>query len=142
MLKDMGYRIDEDIIDPSRVQRAKEASRKMAVDSHLNMLRSHVDELPMFGLFFHGKKDQTLNIVHNTVTNQSHPRTSAENHYAILIEPRHHFYTHVTPDKSDAVTAAKCIFNKLISGGIDCNKIQIVGSDGTVFNTGHISGTY
>lgn len=142
MLKDMGYSIEDDIIDPSRVQRAKEASRKMAVVSHLNMLRSQVDELPIIGLFFDGKKDQTLNIVHNTETDQSHPRIVAENHYAILIEPGHHFYTHITPNGSDAVTAAKCIYDKLISDNIDCNKIHIIGSDGTVFNTGHISGTY
>lgn len=142
LLKDLNMISENDIIDPSRVQRAKQKVREMATDQHLKQLKSFIAESKIIGLFFDGKKDQTLNIIQNPETNQYHPRTESQNHYAIMIEPGNQYYTHVTPEGSTAVDTARCIYQKLIKDGIDCDKIHIVGSDGTVFNTGHLSGIY
>lgn len=48
--------------------------------------------------------------------------------------------SHITPNGTTAINAAECIYKNLIEDDIDISKMQCIGSDGTRFNTGHLTG--
>lgn len=139
-LKDMGITSEEDIIDPSKVFRAKKEVRETATFYHLNALRSFIESQQAIGLFFDGKIDKTFNTIVNEETERSHPRFNKENHYVMLFEPGNNFYTHITPNGKQAVDLAKCIYDKMELDFINKDKIEFIGCDGTIFNTGHLNG--
>lgn len=144
LLKDMNVTSEESIIDPSKVRRAKQHVAEEATAYHLSKLKTFIDDMAAYGLFFDGRNDITFNANadFDTETNKVkvHPRMEKESHYALLIQPSDEFYTHLTPNGSKALNAAECILNKLHSDGISTAKLQFIGCDGTVFNTGHKSG--
>lgn len=141
-LKDLNLLSNQNIIDPSRVYRSKQIVMKTATCAQLNKIKCKIDSVPFFALFFDGKKDATFTIKEDAITKRRHPQNANENHYAIVLEPGRFFFFYVNPSGNKSTNAAQCIFDKLVGHDINYNKIQAIGCDGTVFNTGHISGTF
>lgn len=124
-LKDMNFRNECYIVDPSKVYRAKETSRKLAVKYHESNQKSYIDQNNVFALFFDGRKDDTFTIRKNSETKKLHPRIEKQNHYTILFQPHDLFYTHVTPKGPRSIDTAKCVFEKLVSDDINTDKLHI-----------------
>lgn len=136
----MDMRSESNIIDPTRMFNAKKKSRQMATNHHKLQLKSVEDTAEVLALFFDGKKDETFTLVANEETDNLHQRIQKEDHYTILFQPGDRFYSHITPNGPTAVNAARSIYDSFIKDDIDIAKLNFVGSDGTNFNVGHLSG--
>ena len=81
------------------------------------------------GLYFDGRKDQTLKLEGNRQT------VVSEEHISILSEPGSGYVDHVTPSSG----SAKSIADSLLDS-IDCTNLVCIGSDSTNVNTGFNNG--
>lgn len=135
-VKDMGISDKVNIIDQHKIARETSKQNKALEQSHKNQISQFLTEIPCFGLYFDGKKDKTNVYIRNNVTNRNHLRKQIEDHYSLIFEPNHLFYTHVTPNKGTAQSIAACICQKLQTDSVDAEKLLFVGCDGTNVNTG------
>lgn len=139
--KDLNSRSESDIISPSFMCAEKQRARKKATEYHTQKLKQFIDSVSVFGLFFDGKKDDTFILVEDDETNHLHQRNSKQDHYTILFQPGDVYYGHITPNGSLAVDAARSICERLMKDDVNIEKLRLIGSDATAFNTGHLSGS-
>ncbi|CAH0561710.1 unnamed protein product [Brassicogethes aeneus] len=97
----------------NKIRRAREKQRNSLADVHL------LSENGNFGLYFDGRKDKTLTMV------DSRKKFILEEHISLVKEPGSEYMGH------------GCLQFK----HIDWHKLIVVGSDGTVVNTGRKGGT-
>lgn len=128
------------IVDKSKIRRAIQKARSVAANNHLSELRKFINTSECYGIFFDGKKDECNSMQQNPETLNYHRRSGAENHYALVIQPGDQFFAHVTTSDSTSKTIFESIVDKIEREQFDTTKIFFVGCDGTVTNTGHLSG--
>lgn len=67
-------------------------------------------------------------------------RTLKEEHYSLIQEPGSIYIGHVSPSSSSATNIAKVITSYLSQNCISPEKLEVIGCDGTVTNTGRKNG--
>lgn len=134
VLQDTG-KIDADddsaVIDKNKIRRA----RKRIRSEHQETAKV---SSTLQGLFFDGRKDQTLS--QEDVGGRLHKRTVTEEHIVLIQEPDSHYVGHFTPPTGSAKCIATGIVEFLESNEIETKDIVAIGSDGTVVNTGQKGG--
>lgn len=135
VLKDVGIVTNDDhshVVDKSKIRREKKAKRRELQNQSIE------ERNPLQGLYFDGRKDNTL-VIENV--NQKHfRRTIKEEHYSIIQEPGSVYVGHVTPSSGSAQNIANSIISHLTDGGFSLDELDVMGCDGTVTNTGWRTG--
>ena len=91
----------------------------------------------MKGLYFDGRKDQTLVI--EKINNKNYRKIINEEHYVIVSQPDNEYAEHLAPLGSKAVDVGQSIFNYIEESG-QVENISVVGCDSTNVNTGNKNG--
>lgn len=129
VLEDVGLITENNysiVIDKNKVRRQRRKARTELQQSQTqNELR---------GLFFDGRKDQTL-------TNKKEGRTFyrktvVEEHISLISEPGSSYLGHTSPSSGTAKDITKSIVDFLTIGNISTENLQAIGCDGTAVNTG------
>lgn len=134
--KDLGVSNEKNIIDQFKIARHTSKQNKAIEQNHKSKINEFLSQTSCFGLYFDGKKDKTNVYVRNEDTERNHLRKEIEDHYSLVLEPNHLFYTHVTPEKGTAASIAECIWQNLKKDKFDLDKLLFIGCDGTNVNTG------
>lgn len=117
------------VIDPQKVQRAREKVMKNEVDEAYQEVLDQKLEC----IFFDGRRDKTKMIVVDEDGDES-AKTEMEEHYT-LTDP-YTYLTHVTPEEG---TGAKGTADKIVEYLMEVNQLEnvkIIGGDSTNPNTG------
>ena len=127
-------------IDPSKVYRARKNNRKSSTET----FSEEWEEEPVTGLYFDGRKDNTLCYETNE-EGKRFPRVKKENHLTLVSEPKSEFISsladdHITDDElKGAELEAKLILDFLSENGMADN-LEILGCDSTRVNSGRTNG--
>ena len=127
-------------IDPNKVQRARQASRKSSKET----FSEEWEEEPVSGLYFYGRKDMTLCYETNE-EGKRFPRVKKENHLTLVSEPKSEFISSLADNHIDdddlkgAELEAKLILDFLSENGMEDN-LEILGCDSTRVNSGRTNG--
>ncbi|KAK3929311.1 Defensin [Frankliniella fusca] len=119
------------VVDKSKIRRDRETVRKETQQEFIST------NTGILGLYFDGKTDSTVKIEKRG--NTYHPTNSAEEHISLVEEPGGKYLGHVASGKS-ALSSSKAILEYCNQNNINLDKLEVVGCDGTVTNTGHLSG--
>lgn len=132
VLQDIGVISESDtvhVIDKCKIRREKKSVRTAL---------QGIQTVELYGLYFDGRKDDTL-VIEKFGT--KHFRGSKkEEHYSLISEPGSNYIGHVSPSTSSSSDIAKSIIDHLSEMGLPCDKLEIIGCDGTVTNTGWRNG--
>lgn len=93
------------------------------------------DDTPIVGLYFDGRKDETLAQVKEGV--KFYRRSLKEDHISLVAEPVSKYIGHVTPKSGSAEDESNAIYEfatKELKSGL--NELLVLGCDGTLVNTG------
>lgn len=115
----------ENVIDRSKLRRAREQSRKGFTQNSSETLKA---------IYFDGRKDKTF-VIEN-IEGKSHRRTILEEHISLVQEPGSIFLGHTVPLSGSALSICQSIVNFLESNKYNLEELVAVGCDGTVVNTG------
>ena len=127
-------------IDPNKVQRARQASRKSSKET----FSEEWEEEPVTGLYFDGRKDMTL-CYETDKEGKRFPRVKKENHLTLVSEPKSEFISSLADtqiadnDVKGAELEAKLILDFLSENGMEDN-LEILGCDSTRVNSGRTNG--
>lgn len=111
------------IVDPNKVRR----SRKRVREAQINEI--NYDDIQ--GLYFDGRKDQTLEF------NGSVPKKKRKiEHISLLQQPGSFYLGHKSVSDGCAVSIGNAVDELLQEKSIPVSKINVIGCDGTVVNTG------
>ncbi len=133
VLEDVGLIQSKDksmVVDRSKLRRERNRTR----DQMVKQSQSHVTSLR--GLYFDGRKDQTLVITKDG--HKFHRKIITEEHISLIQQPESKYIGHISPKGGSAASIAASIVEFLT--GHNCKEIIAVGCDGTVVNTGHKGG--
>ena len=119
------------IIDRRKISR----QRKNARAEHLKVAAEVIESNSSIGLYFDGKKDETLTAVTKGPIASS--KLSSEEHVTIILEPNSVYKCHVTPKSGSAKNLASAILDDM---GTSMDTIRVIGSDGTNVNVGRKGG--
>ena len=115
------------VTDRNKIVRQRKRSRS----AHLEASIDAVSSKKVIGLYYDGKKDETLtSVVKGSVKCK---KQIVEEHYTIVLEPDSVYKSHVTPISGSAKNISNAIFLEMDSL---MNHIKVVGSDGTNTNVG------
>lgn len=106
-------------VDRNKIRRERKSLRSAYKDN----------DCRISGLYFDGRKDQTLKIVGNRKT------VVSEEHISILSEPGSRYVGHCTPSSGSAKSITESILDT-----VDCTNLVCIGSDSTNVNTGFNNG--
>ena len=106
-------------IDRNKIRRERKSLRAAFKD----------DECRISGLYFDGRKDQTLRLVGQRQS------VVSEEHISILSEPGSKYVDHATPSSGSAKSIADSILDT-----VNCTNLVCIGSDSTNVNTGFNNG--
>lgn len=129
-LTDMGILTKEDpskIVDRSKIRRERTKAR-----SDLKR-KDNETSFPLYGLYFDGRKDQTIIQVKDE--NRFSRKTITEEHIVLVSEPGSMYLGHVTPSSGHSTNIKRSIL-EFLEKNMDLSKLQAIGCDGTVVNTG------
>lgn len=129
VLQDFGIINDTDtsqVIDKNKIRRGKTQNR--------NFLQCQSIEEALHGLYFDGRKDET--IVIKEINSKRFRKTEKEDHYSLIQEPGSKYIGHVSPTSGLSKDIASSIVAYLAKQGISLEELDVIGSDGTVINTG------
>lgn len=129
VLHDFGLVTDSDVshvVDKNKVRREKQNVR--------NTLSNKSDEFPLKGLYFDGRKDDTLVI--DVAHSKRFRRVKKEEHYSLIQEPGSIYIGHVAPASGSSQDIATSIISYLSGRDISLEKLVVIGCDGTAVNTG------
>lgn len=129
VLKDYGIIADdspEDIIDRSKVRRAREMVRKS--------LKPNLELTNLLGLYFDGRIDRTL------TRDGNQNKTTQEEHIVLIKEPSSEYLGHVTPKSGSAESIVEAIEDFAKTNHLSLDSLKVIGCDGTNVNTGNIGG--
>ncbi|XP_065684537.1 uncharacterized protein LOC136096891 [Hydra vulgaris] len=123
-------------VDPMKVRRARKAIMERVIMSEEKL----TDEEPVRGLFIDGRKDLTLVLEQNPLTNKFHMRTIKEEHITVTCEPDGRYLTHYTTPKAilpnkPAKEAAFALYNWMVPRAIH-KSLEVIGGDSTNSMTG------
>src|SRR6218665_1060314 len=124
------------VIDRSKIRRERRKNRK-----ELQLNDDQLDHSGIEGIFFYGRKDQTLTQVIG-VDNKYHRKTLTEEHISIVAEPGSSYFSHTTPQSGSSKDITESLVSSLKELNAKTQKIKVVGCDGTNVNTGHTAGSY
>lgn len=130
-LQDAGLITNEDlvnVVDRSKIRRARERERNLCSASSENIK----DEL--FGLYFDGRKDKTLTMI------DSRRKTIVEEHISLVKEPGSVYIGHLAIQSGKAAIVSRNLKQYLDEKDICWEKLEVIGCDGTVINTGFKGG--
>jgi hypothetical protein len=133
VLKDLGIVSPADsskVIDKCKIQRERIKARVELQRSKANVIE---------GLYFDGRKDKTMNVVHD-MDNKYHRNTSVEEHISIIAEPGSKYFSHATPSSGSSKSITEAILSSLELNDVSANNVKAIGCDGTAVNTGHNGG--
>lgn len=119
----------KNVIDRSKLRRAREQSRKGFIHNSTETLKA---------IYFDGRKDKTL-VIEN-IEGTPHRRTILEEHISLVQEPGSIFLGHTVPLSGSALSICQSIVNFLESYKYNLEELVVVGCDGTVVNTGRKNG--
>lgn len=134
VLQDIGMITNGDssyVIDKCKIRR-----EKAYVRTDLKNEFSTPEE--SWGLFFDGRKDDTLFV--ERLNGKQFRRNVKEEHYSLIQEPGSIYIGHVSPSSSSATDITQNIISRLSALSISLEKLELVGCDGTVTNTGWKNG--
>ena len=125
-------------MDKCKLQRARKAVMDKAVKEGDQKCKDGTTK----GIFFDGRKDNTLSIVKNPVTGRYHTRPKKESHTTITSEPDGQYRHHLTVEKAvhpykPAYMEATAVVDWLREQSIDPD---VLGGDSTNSNTGWAGG--
>lgn len=129
VLEDVGIITENNalsVIDKNKVRRQRRKAR-----TRLQMSETQIE---LRGLFFDGRKDQTL--TNRKEGRTFHRRTVVEEHISIISEPGSSYLGHTSPSSGSAKDIAKSIVDYLTINNISTEKLEAIGCDGTNVNTG------
>lgn len=106
-------------VDRNKIRRERKSLRSKYKDTESNIS----------GLYFDGRKDQTLKIVGGRQT------VVSEEHISILSEPGSRYVGHSTPSTGSAKSITESILDT-----VNCTNLVCIGSDSTNVNTGFNNG--
>jgi len=125
--------VDVPVIDQAKVRR-----EKMKLVSTLQK-EAAAQKSPIKGLYFDGRKDQTL--VREKIGTKYHSRITKEEHVVLLQEPGSKYIGHIAPPSGQGRAIAKSIVEFLEEKEEDTSQTSAVGCDGTSANTGRKDGS-
>ena len=133
ILEDFGLITPEDssnVIDKSKVRREKQkVGRNLKKNPAASTLKS---------LYFDGRKDSvTIEIKNN---GKFYKKVEKQEHVVLLQEPTSQYVTHISPERGTAECISEDIYNYFEENKVDLSEVSSIGCDGTVVNTGYISG--
>ncbi|VEN43556.1 unnamed protein product, partial [Callosobruchus maculatus] len=129
VLQDVGIinTIDKtSIIDKNKIRRARSKKREGLLENNQN--------LSLRGLFFDGRKDETLKM------EDSRRRKIREEHITLIKMPESVYLTHVCPESGTSSNIIKCILEYFDKSQITTDDLRVIGCDGTNVNVGKHSG--
>ena len=129
---------DEGILNLSSIRevtlRTKVArGRKKVRKEKLEQAVSKIQETEFYGMYFDGKKDDTLKLVRPKSC-----RKVTEEHVTIILEPKSEYKSHVTPKSGSAKSISDALYEDMGENLLD--SIKVIGCDGCNVNTGHKGG--
>lgn len=110
-------------IDRMKIRRARKSEREACT--------SVADKTLITGLFFDGRKDQTL--VYDK--NENKRKRVVEEHISVVSEPGSKYLGHVKPESGSALHIKRSLVH-FLEENFDISELIAIGSDGTVVNTG------
>lgn len=116
------------VVDRNKIRRARQKQRTDLTEAPLTF------EGDNFGLYFDGRKDKTLTM------EESRRKTIVQEHISLLKEPGSEYMGHISLTSGKATIISQNIAEFLETKNIDCDKLIVVGCDGTVVNTGSKGG--
>lgn len=122
------------VIDRSKIRRERSKTREK-----LQQNDDQFDHTGIEGVFFDGRKDQTLTQVLG-VDNKYHRKTVTEEHISIIAEPGSSYFSHTTPPSGSSKDITESLVASLKERNAKTDNIKVVGCDGTNVNTGHKAG--
>lgn len=133
VLQDFGIINEEDmshVVDKNKVRREKNSNRCDLQSKPIND--------PLRGLYFDGRKDETMMI--EMVGSKRSRRTQTEEHYSLIQEPGSKYLCHVSPTSGLSKDLALAIVTHLAKMNISLEELDLIGSDGIAINTGWKNG--
>uniref|UniRef100_UPI00358F8643 uncharacterized protein n=1 Tax=Myxine glutinosa TaxID=7769 RepID=UPI00358F8643 len=133
VLHDLGVVSPKDrskIIDCSKIRRERSKTREELQSDVCTVIE---------GLYFDGRKNNTMTQVHGT-DNKNHRTTVKEEHVSIIAEPGSSYFSHTTPSSGSSKSIAESLVASLKEWNVKTEDINVVGCDGTNVNTGHTGG--
>lgn len=117
---DMSY-----VVDKCKIRRARDKHRKILTSMPFEKFE---------GLYFDGKKDKTLVLSED----RSKRLVIVEEHVSLVKEPGSEYIGHISPNNTKAPTIVESIseFFELKGDSDYMTNLKVMGSDGTVGNTG------
>ena len=122
------------IVDPSKIQRARERVMK----KERELARTELESRKLDCIFFDGRKDESKMIIEDE-DGDEFARTDREEHYTAT-DP-HKYLTHITPEEG---SGAKGVADKLVEFLVDTKQLEnvkVIGGDSTSTNTGWKEGS-
>src|SRR6218665_545329 len=137
VLHDLGLESPIDrskVIDRSKIRRERRKNRK-----ELQLNGDQFDHYGIEGIFFDGRKDQTLTQVLG-VDNKYHRKTLTEEHISIVSEPGSSYVSHTTLQSGSSKDITESLVASLKDLNAKTQNLNVVGCDGTNVSTGHTAG--
>lgn len=134
VLHDLGVVTDSDpshVVDKNKIRREKQSVK-------IELCSKSAATLPLLGLYFDGRKDETLFI--EQAHSKRFRRVIKEEHYSLIQEPSSVYVGHVTPKSGSSEDIAKSVITYLGDQDISTGSLTVIGCDGTAVNTGLKSG--
>ncbi len=122
------------MIDRSKISRAK-----IKVRQDLQNAPTSYEQNKVQGVYFDGRHDKTL--VKEKRGAKYYQTTLVEDHYSLVQEPGSQYLGHTTPDSGSALSVSESILSFISTKSPEIlESLQVLGSDGTVVNTGMKNG--
>ena len=131
-MKDLGVVTESDptlVIDKSKIYRERSRSR--------SNLQSTESDMSLRGLYFDGRKDDTLVEDHSVADAMSRTpyKVVKEEHISLIKMPESEYISHVTPTSGSAADICRSILLRLAELDIRLDDWDVAGCDGTNTNT-------
>ncbi|GBM85393.1 hypothetical protein AVEN_122004-1 [Araneus ventricosus] len=122
------------VVDRSKIRRERKRVRnELRCDSLIQ-----INQNPVCGLYFDGRKDNT---VVKIVNGEKYCRNIIkEEHITIVQEPKSKYIGHITVSNGEAITIAKGIIEFLKQNEQGLSNLTVIGCDGTNVNKGTLDG--
>lgn len=138
LLEDIGVVTPENkekVIDPNKIQRGKQSLSKHILKETSTTLQ----QKKLKAIYFDGRIDSTL-VIERKQDDTYYRTTQKEEHIVLVEEPESRYLGHVTPSAGTGESISKAMLSFIREHKMDLSDIAVIGSDGTVTNTGHTNG--
>ena len=115
------------IIDRNKIRRERSKLRKSLSNNSPEVIE---------GLYFDGRKDQTLILEHFDGSKNSYKRNELKEHYTLLQEPHSTFLGHISLASGHSSNIFQSIIDFFTEKKISLENLNVIGCDGTNVNVG------